>query len=501
MRDLWLTALDFIRNPIRGATLIVFGVLSVGAVVLAIKHGSYVHPGPAIAAGGLAIIVLMVGLVIDELWRAHHISPTRVLGLELLADRWQAFEPKERDSVILFEQISITLSVAELAYDRCVEISFIKTFPDTKIKGGTFLLKPGEDLPLVFKFDSVANIGEEEERYKNCVARRLGKTAGEPWVPPQRYGRIDGEDWGAITYSLIGGSPNDLGQLQTFGEYYTTHSSLRQIEKALDNIFEAVRPWWKHSGVQEDTCVRWKRSTLYGEYDRLTRKQHQVEGGVTQVGQVLQIEALRNLSATQTYVNLEDDLRLRNPLNWVRDTFEAKRLGEWITQDGLRRDSIVHGDFHAGNILVSEDDYGQLMAWLVDFPHTHVGPTVQDIARLEADIKFGLLPDDTLRELSAKAMRDVEAGMLPESEQFAPPLATLSPNQDKPTNEQLRKAWRAVRLLRKEGRKYMIGDDARPYCLALLHATLPTLYYRDRSPLQKVYAFISAALLCERLGG
>lgn len=501
MRDVRAKAVGFIRNPIWCGTLILSGLLSIGAVVLGVRQISCVHPGPAIAVGGLAMVVLMVGWVIGDLWRAHYSPPARVLGLELLFNRWQAFEPKERDSVILYEQIMIALSIAELAYKRFDEISFIKTFPGTKIKSGTFLLQPGQDSPLVLKFDRVANIEQEQDRYTHCVAGRLGLVPGEPRVPPQRYGKIQGKDWGAIAYSLVGGSRNDLGRLQTFGEYYIMHDNPQQIENVLKKIFEALNPWWGNPRWENNRCAHWRRDTLYDEYDRLTRKQHQMQSGIARVGQVMQIETLQNTTANHRYVDLDPDLRLRNPLNWVRDIFWAQQLDEWVTQGWLRRDSIVHGDFHAGNVLISEDNYGQLRVWVIDFPHTHAGPTVQDIARLEADIKFGLLPNDTLKDLSIHDMHNFETDLLPESDWLTPPIAALTPNQEETTNEQLQKAWKAVCLLRSEAPKYMAGNDARPYYLALLHATLPVLYYRDRSPWQKLYAFISAALLCQRLGG
>jgi hypothetical protein len=94
-----------------------------------------------------------------------------------------------------------------------------------------------------------------------------------------------------------------------------------------------------------------------------------------------------------------------------------------------------------------------------------------------------------------------EKSLLPESDQLALPLAMLTPDQHEMTDKQLHKVWRVVCLLRNEARSYLIGDDARPYLLALLHATLPVLYYRDRTQRQKLYAFVSAALLCQRLSG
>lgn len=501
MRDKLARAVSFILSPIGAGTLILFGLLSIGAVILGVNRLSYLHPGPAIAAGGLAITVLMVGWVLDGLWRAGFVSRTRVLGLELMVDRWQSFGPKQRDSVILYEQISMMLSIAELAHRNFGEIHLIRAFPGHKIKSGAFLLQPGKGRPLVLKFDSVANIKEEEKRYQHCVAGRLGRVAGQPWVPRQRYGKIEGRDWGAIAYHLVGDGPNTLDRLQSFGKCYLAQDNSQQIEDALGCIFEALHPWWENARVENDLCAESRCATLYEEYGRLTRRYHDVENGIRQAGQTLQIEALQTIDADQEYVNLDHDLRLRNPLNWVRDVFEKNQLGAWTAQDILRRDSIVHGDLHTGNILISQDPGGTLRVWVIDFPHAHVGPTVQDVARLEADIKFGLLPDDSLGQLSMGDMWRFEASLLPQSDRFPPPMAALTPAPCEQADRQLHKAYDSVCLLRNEARKYMSGDDARPYYLALLHATLPILYYRDRTPQHKLYAFLSAALLCERLGG
>ncbi len=488
-------------HPIRAVTLILFGLLSIGAVILSVNRLSFLYPGPAIAMGGLALVVLMVGWVLSDLWGARFVSPTRVLGLELLFKRWQSFQPRERDSVFLYTQIKIVLSIAESAFPGLDELRLAKAFPGTKIKGGAFLLRAGKARPLVLKLDSVANIQEEQDRYTCCVAHRLGQMPGEPWVPPQRYGQIEGQDWGAIVYNLIGADGNDVEHLQSFGEYYVTHDNSQQIEDALRYIFAALTPWWANPTAGSEPCAQRPRATLYGEYDRMTRKQRQMETGIRQVGQELQFETLQTISADQGFVDLEGDIRLRNPLNWVKDVFEAEQLGEWLTQNTLRRDSIVHGDLHGSNILISQDSSGQIRAWVIDFPHVHVGPTVQDMARLEAEIKFGLLADDTFRRLGIGDLRCFEINLLPESDQLTPSLAALMPNSNEQANAQLGKACQAVRLLRKEACTYMAGYDARPYYLALLHATLPVLYYRDRTPRQKLYAFLSAALICERLGG
>jgi hypothetical protein len=498
MRDRWAKIHDFINpNLIKLGAINLFALLTLSAGLLWLGEISYVYPGPAIAALILAFIMLPVGWVLAGLWQVHNIPHVRVLGLELLTYRWQEFKPKAIDSVILHEQTAIALSVAQLAYQRFDQIRLLKAFPGAKIRGGAFLLQAGPESPLVLKFDSLANITAETERYRQCVARRLGQTPGEPWVPPQRYGIIGGQIWGAITYALVGPNQADLAQVQTFGQYYLTHHP-PQIETALAMIFESLTGWWANRAWQTDPCAHWRRASLYGEYDRLARKRHEMEEGIRQAGYDLGHATLARITSGSEYVELDSKLRLRNPLNWIREVFEKNRLGVW--SEDCRLDSIVHGDFHANNILVSEDRERQIRVWVIDFPHTHVGPTIQDMARLEADLKIGLLTSEELMALGCSGIHDFETSLLPDYPS-PPPLAALglapAPHL---TSPHLQKTRGAVQLLRHEAREHMACDDARPYYLALLHATLPMFYYRDRTPWQKLYAFISAALLCERLG-
>lgn len=501
MRHMWAKLRVFLLNPVGLGTVILFSGLILGATLLWIRGISYAHPGPAIATALLAVAILIVGLVINALQTQETPSrQPRLIGLELLVDRWRKFTPRQHDSEILSQQFSITLSLARLAYREHDEIRVIKYFSGFKIRGGAFLLQPGQEIPRVLKFDSLDNIEAEVDRYKHCVKDHLGFTPGEPSVPTQRYGTIEGQKWGAIVYKLIGAGQIESGRLETFAEYYQTHHDTQQITDALARIFEALRPWWMNP-IGSDDGAQGRQDTLYDEYDRLTRKHYHIVKGIIEAGKEIQISTLQNINVSHRTIDLGSDLQVRNPLNWIKDVFGEREVSDWINHVGLRQDSIVHGDLHAGNILISEDDYGQLRAWMIDFPHVHVGPTIQDIARLEADLKFGLISADTIEALSVDEMHQLESSLLPEPRRPEPSLADLTPAPLQQVNPQLLKAWEAVCLMRDEARSYMSGFDARPYYLALLHATMPALYYRNRSPWQKLYSFISAALLCERLGG
>jgi hypothetical protein len=490
-----------------------------GAVWLALGQRSYEPPGPVIAAIGLAVAVLLVGLALQAIHArngelseqaaqlrreldtknselsslaaqlSNHPEMSkhlpRIIGLELLVNRWQhnKQELSVKDSEALFQQIRLALSIARLDCGKYDELRFLKAFSGTKVERGVFLIQRGQGIPLVLKFDTVKNINKEIDHYNEYVANEISFTPAEP-KRCHGEGMIGDDPWSAIIINPIGA--DELRHVQTFGDYYQTHNS-QAIQNVLqEHIFIMLNRWW---GISEQP-----RKSLYDEYKRLQRTydKENRERALPKLGDALRIEALNNFITSEPWFLLGDTLRLRNPLNWVEKVFHAQRLGKWAINHHLRHDSIVHGDFHAGNILVTEKDKS-VAAWLIDFPHMHTGPTVQDIARLEADIKFWLMP----RTSDYNLLYEWESALLPPSNTPEPGAEALRP-KSAPSDPELQKGWQAIDLLRKQARHY-IRDEARNYYLALLHATLPILYYRDRSPEQKLYALISAALLCERL--
>ncbi len=94
MRGMLTRVRDFVLRPVGLGTVILFAALFIGAVILWGREISYAHPAPAIAAGLLAVAVLIVGLVINTLQVEENLGGRpRVIGLELLVDRWRTFVP------------------------------------------------------------------------------------------------------------------------------------------------------------------------------------------------------------------------------------------------------------------------------------------------------------------------------------------------------------------------------------------------------------------------
>jgi hypothetical protein len=503
----WLKKLrSFVFRPVILTTIILFFLLALSAGILWWVEISYIHPGPSIAVGILAGVILIVGLVTDDLFQAINAPQVPdIIGLEVLVNHWQQFKEEldELDSERIYKQ----LLSAQQVFAGDSKLTFRKCFAGSKPEKIVMLVTPSNGEPKVLKFDRANNIRKELNRYDSCVEGRLGShTPGRlinRWLPQD-----SNDGYGAVVYELAQIKRNS--DLRTFGQYYNEEDvNTDSVIDVLDKIIGKMGPWWNSVPEPHDQCfyksdTHGKRSSLYYEYDRLQRQLSKMEEGFKK-------DIKRKFAPILFVKDSSFDLQgedgksytLCEPLNWVKNVFGEHKstffkekfhdLDNRIRQNS----SIVHGDFHAGNILVEGGIKNEATIWIIDFPHTHIGPTVQDIARLEADIKFGLVPSESLKEIGISGLYGFETVLNPKSDD---PSAPIPDRACPPGSEHFQKAWDIVDRLRRETPRH-VGGDSRFYYMALLHATLPTLYYRDRSPWQKLYAYISAALLCERLGG
>ena len=525
MRKMWARIRNFCtRNLILFAAIALALVLGIGAIVLFAREISYIHPGPAIAVGMLVIVVLLAGLAINasqaklsrkanelqaenrkllhrieqvqaenkELSRKieqlqeepMHSLPS-VIGLDVLVEHWMKLS--DRDSAIMYEQLLIAQQIFDKPDIR--EITFLKRFPGHKPERSAYSVQPQNRQAQVLKFDRIGNMRKERERLDNYVIGKISRhVPGRPigyWPPESDWARLSDDKPGAVVY--------ELAQLEsaaplTFGQYYA-QKDVRSVENALKTICMIMAPWW-------DVPLPMQKG-LYFEYKRLKDKLHEMEAGWQEV-----CENPSTSAAVQQYFSSS---KLCNPLEWVSKVFDSPesfsaRYGH-LDKPGARRDSIVHGDFHGGNILIEDRDEPRI--WLIDFPHTHIGLTVQDIARLEADIKFGHFSEELLANYFDKLL-EFEDRILGDGTRQNLSLPTELPLQlhgvTASAPAEFDKAWCALAVLRRPvSSHYVLGDHADPYYLALLHATLPLLYYQDYSAQQKLYAFVAAAKLCERL--
>jgi hypothetical protein len=157
----------------------------------------------------------------------------------------------------------------------------------------------------------------------------------------------------------------------------------------------------------------------------------------------------------------------------------------------------VHGDLNLANVLL--DDAGN--TWLIDYFWTRLGHALDDVAKLENDLKFIMTPlaDDAAL---ARAFA-FERWLIEQDDLLAPrraPESTLADSNLARTCaavESLREL--AASLLRDAG---LAGPvPARQYRIAQLRYSAHTLSFEECDLRQKRLALASTCLLADRLAG
>src|SRR5262249_37415232 len=143
------------------------------------------------------------------------------------------------------------------------------------------------------------------------------------------------------------------------------------VDLALNDILRVLVPtWWsKDIHPYETECPRKSANpneqSLYYEYKRLKDKIVALEqcwkAIYTKMGKFVVNDPNDKDSFILSVGNPPQKIRLRNPIHWVDATFADQDTFNLQCPDleKIRRDSIVHGDFHAGNILIEEDGSAQ----------------------------------------------------------------------------------------------------------------------------------------------
>jgi nicotinamidase-related amidase len=156
----------------------------------------------------------------------------------------------------------------------------------------------------------------------------------------------------------------------------------------------------------------------------------------------------------------------------------------------------VHGDLNLANVLVDD----ATNTWLIDYYWTRTGHALDDVAKLENDLKFILLPlpdDEALRRAAAyerhlDAHDDLLAPVAPPS-----PELLADPALAKVHAAVARLRALAADLLREAGLPGPV--PAREHRIARLRYSAHTLSFEECDLRQKRFALVSTCLLAERL--
>jgi hypothetical protein len=310
-----------------------------------------------------------------------------------------------------------------------------------------------ERIPKAIKIGPVDEIELEVRNYQRYV---------DGWLLQNRQARMENHArlWhlGAITYTFLGLTPNDMVPFRSF---YLKRSA-REILLVLRQLFlETCRNWY----TKERNVVTGMR--LFELYDTPLQLQTRLE------------ERADTVNAHQSFPDVP--FPLPNPALWALDV-------------GRRADSqpvttaITHGDLHCDNFFVDRSR----QAWLIDFGQTGPGHALRDFVELEADIKLRLTP---FHPSENPALVALERALLAPTTINGPIL----PPPELAGDQRLRKVFQVITGLRHLASQATGVVDATEYYQALLYETLFMGTLRRLHDSVRDRARLSAALVAERL--
>lgn len=286
--------------------------------------------------------------------------------------------------------------------------------------------------PFVVKLDKRAKIAHERARFEQ-VENILGSNA------PQVREVLDLGEFSGLkyTYATMGRSP-----VRTLKSWLESNRDERVLEEVLENVLSRL---YGHRTTE--------RFRFYEYYSFLPKyAQNTLERAAAVYG------------APLGHPLVIGGVEVPDPSPFYRAVAEGR------LEDPPRESSAswIHGDLNYANILLDDNSN----YWIIDFFHTTYGHAVQDLAKLENDLKFILTPVDDLKQavLSEKSL--IETGITQD-----PLLAVL-------------RRW-VHRLLEEAD---LIG-----YETALLRYAAHTLSFDESSPLQKKRALASVGFLSHKL--
>lgn len=271
-------------------------------------------------------------------------------------------------------------------------------------------------------------------------------------------------DYGGLIYNFVGiGGPDS--KISPLANFYAEHP-LEEVLPVLETLFRNVlKPWYAQLAYDE--------LPLYREYDFARRLPDIIEA----------VEREFSISSDQERITIDGLGRFTNPVYMVKKEFPHRLEETFRSYRGF-----VHGDLNLRNILLDE----KRNIWLIDFSEAHRGHILKDLAKLESSIKFEATELRSQEEL-LRMLQFERAILTPDRFQELPELP-------QPPEEGLRKAYYTIRMLREYAdRLTLLEEDIRQYYLALLYYTMQILRYGSTGRLTKLYALLSAALICEKL--
>lgn len=320
------------------------------------------------------------------------------------------------------------------------------------------------EIPFVTKIDLHDRIARERVAVE-AVENLLGANA------PRLADYVDLETRGAIKYHF---ATMQAGEARTLQRAFREAESAAAARTLFDRLIERVLHRLYQSPVLD-------RLDLFGYYDYRPSYAEATLARVAALGE-----------------EREDGVviqGLAEPLPHPR------RFYAWLQANRARGEdevavATVHGDLNLANVLL--DDVSNI--WLIDYFSTRTGHVLDDIAKLENDLKFIMLPlaDDTALSRAVALDEHLlgQADLLaPLGQPAAGLLADFAAARVYAAISRLREF--AAELLREAGLARSV--PARQYWIAQLRYSAHTLTFVESDERQKRFAVASTCRLADRL--
>jgi nicotinamidase-related amidase len=339
-------------------------------------------------------------------------------------------------------------------------------FSGSRVFGSSTVDRLGRrEIPFVVKIDRHDRIARERVAVEG-VENLLGANA------PRLADYADLETRGAIKYHF---ATMHAGQVRTLQRAFREADSPAAARALLDRVIDRLLRRLYQSPVLD-------RLDLFSYYSYEPRYAEATLARVAALGEAsgdrLVVEGLRDpLPHPERFYRLLHGRSEREPVEVAC--------------------CVVHGDLNLANVLL--DDAGN--TWLIDYFWTRMGHALDDLAKLENDLKFIMVPlanDEALPRAFA-----LERYLLDQEDLLRPPKG--SPPADVLADPPLAKVHAAVGglrelmadLLRETGLEGPVA--AREYWIAQLRYSAHTLTFDECDARQKRLALASTCLLADRL--
>lgn len=323
-----------------------------------------------------------------------------------------------------------------------------------------------KETPTVLKLDRAESIGKERIGFEK-VQHILG-----PHVP-KIVDSIETEHGAGIRYSFT--MMNKKGGAKTFKEFFmsldtTKKQDKEKLTKCMNILFEEMfDPLYSNWTLDQKQL--WRANTYKVEYIGFIAKS---------------IKKLLGYLPREDLIKIKNVGAFYNPLLFYT---EANISAKLKTPVSYVRHAIAHGDLNAGNIII--DDVFNM--WLIDFFHTDYDyHTIQDIVKLENDLKFIHTPINSTKEL----LQLVEfEKLLMNQHKLSDPLKSLPRELAK--NKNIKRVYQAVKMLREFAYKVSADDNMEHYRIPQLRYACHNISFDESNSLQKTYALISTSMLTQ----